>query len=1086
MTNSEFIIQDGVLISYLGKDTEVIIPNGVTSIGDSVFKGMFNITKITIPNTVKTIGKFAFKGCKKLCDINFPSGLIKLDDYAFHRCHSLKKVILPDTLTQIGRCVFHYCDSLEMISIKGVKKFQMQTFANDTNLKELHINKDLDTSNITDDILTGCIKISKIVLSNGDEYVIENLIDAMSSNNNIPKIIKDIARGVYKTMSIQDGILYKFHVNLKSFELPEGITCIEKSCFYDRKGIVSITLPKSLKTIRNQAFKNCINLEEIHILNDNLNIDVDAFKGCNNLNRIVLSSGETFNINSYLDSNNTPKIVKKIQEQVQSDFYISGNILVSYRGNEERVTVPNGITIIGEGCFAYNEAIGKVILPNTVTDIQEDAFKGCVSMQTISLSESLINIERSAFENCFKLLRIDLPKNVSKLGQSAFKRCFKLKTFNFNDNLKIIEDMVFYGCQSLKDFNLPQGVEIYGDLVFFKSSIKYDNNQNKPISIEEKHFTNDIEPYQYANTNDLQSITIYEPCTIGKYAFSNCKYLTDIRLDNPNIVVEDNAFEKCPNLRSVYLNVKSLGNSVLSFCKNLENVTILGIDRLPNGTFFGCENLKMLEIPEIKTIGERCFEECTSLESFNFRNIQAIEERAFSRCENLRMVEIYQGVVGYHAFEDCTNLKDISINSDVVLKSGAFFGSTNIKNIKLDGLNYSVSKYSQSINCLENTLPYRIQEILSSIYLCFTVNERLEITEYNGNAKSVTIPLDIVSIGDETFRDCLRLQDINIPSSVKYIGKMAFIGTSWLNNLRSSRSVVIINNMLVDATTCNSYFEIPKDVIRVCGWAFANNYSLSEVKISSNRTIIDEFAFRNCINLKTVTLEDGSKYNLNGISDRDNQNLPTTVRNIFKDCINCFKTQGDTLIESTGNIPNLVLANGIKSIGDSVYKDCNLLESIKFSKDTISIGNNAFENSKWLKSVEDAYNVENIGNFAFSGCQNLEKIELSNHLKTIGKRAFEHCCNLKEIIIPEGITEIQEKTFFRCKSLKRIVLPSTLKVIHKEAFAFCSGLEEIIFPKGLETIENRAFAWCESLKNYDISKNTILGEHVFFNGVEKS
>ncbi|MGN1411885.1 MAG: leucine-rich repeat domain-containing protein [Oscillospiraceae bacterium] len=1087
MINSEFIIQDGVLLSYLGKDTEVIIPNEVTSIGDNVFKGMFNITKVIIPDTVKTIGKFAFKGCKKLCDINFPNGLIKLDDYAFHRCHALKSVILPDTLTEIGRCVFHYCDNLEMISIKGVKRLQMQTFANDTSLKELHINKDLDTSNITDDILTGCIKISKVVLSNGDEYIIENLIDAMTSKNDIPPVIRDIAKGVYKTMSIQDGILYKFHVNLKSFELPEGITCIEKSCFYDRKGIVSITLPKSLKTIRNQAFKNCINLEEIRILNDSLLIDVDAFKGCNNLNRIVLSDGKIFNINSYLN-NDTPKIVKKIQEQVQSDFYISGNTLVSYRGSEERVTVPNGITTIGESCFANNEAIGRVILPNTVTDIQEDAFKGCVSMQTISLSESLINIERSAFENCFKLLHIDLPKNVSKLGQSCFKRCLKLNTVKFNNNLQMIEDMAFYGCKSLKDFKLPQGVKIYGELVFFKSSIKYDGNPNenrKFLSIEENYSPNDIEPYKYANTDDLQSISVYEPCTIGKYAFSNCKYLTDIHLDNPNIVVENNAFEKCPNLKRVYLNVKSLGNSVLSFCRNLEDVTIFGIDRLPDETFFGCENLKTLEIPEIKTIGKRCFDECISLESFNFKNVQNIEERAFSRCESLRMVKIYQGVVGYHAFEDCVNLEDISINSDVILKSGAFFGSTNIKNITLDGLNYNVFKYSQSINCLENALPYRVQEILSSIYLCFTVNERLEITKYKGNAKSITIPIDIVSIGDETFRDCIRLQNINIPSSVKYIGKMAFVGTSWLNNLRSSRSIVTINNMLIDATTCNDYFEIPRDIIRVCGWAFANNYSLKELKILNDKTIIDEYAFRNCINLKSVTLEDGSMYTLNNIDDINVQTLPTTVRNIFKDCINCFKILGYTLIESTGNIPNLVFINGIKSIGDGVYKDCNLLESIKLSKDTTSIGNNAFENSKWLKYVENAYNVESIGNFAFSGCQSLERIELSNHLQTIGKRAFEHCCNLKEIIISEGITEIQEKTFFRCKSLKKIVLPSTLKIIHKEAFAFCTSLEEVIFPMDLETIEDRAFAWCESLRSYTISNVTMLGKDIFFNGVKK-
>jgi hypothetical protein len=311
---------------------------------------------------------------------------------------------------------------------------------------------------------------------------------------------------------------------------------------------------------------------------------------------------------------------------------------------------------------------------------------------------------------------------------------------------------------------------------------------------------------------------------------------------------------------------------------------------------------------------------------------------------------------------------------------------------------------------------------------------------------------------------------------------MAFLGTPWLNALKDSQRMVIINNILVDGTTCNSYTEIPASVRNVCGWAFANNYSLESVKFLSPKTTIDEYAFRNCINLKNVTLADGSTYTLNGISDRDNKSLPNTVRNIFRDCINCFKTSpSGELVESTGNIPNLVFANGITSIGESVYKDCNLLESIVLSDDTTAIGNYAFENSKWLKIVKNAYHITTLGNFAFNGCLSLEKIELSNSLQHIGKRCFEHCCNLQEIVIPEGITEIHERTFFRCKSLKAVVLPSTLKVIHKEAFAFCNSLQSVTFPQGLEAIEDRAFAWCESLQSYEIPNNTHLGNEVFFN-----
>lgn len=1048
--NNNFIIENNILISYNGNETLIAVPDGVKIIGENVFKGMKNIVKVVLPESVTEIGENAFKGCKLMREINFPTGLTRIGSYAFHRCHALQEAILPDCVENLGTCAFLYCDEMKKVSIRGVKRLQRQTFANDTNLKEISFNKDVDTSNFGDDIFTGCVKINNITLSDGQVFKINNLIKALDEEN---PIVKAIAKSVYNSMKIENGKLYKFCVNLKAFELPEGIECIEKSCFYDKKGITSIIFPKSLKRIKSNAFGNCINLEEITFQNENTEIDDKAFKGCNNL-KIVNYTDVRYNLEIY--NKTFPVIIKKIREQLLSDFCISGKTLILYRGNEERVKIPEGVRIIGEGCFENNEKIGRIILPDSIEEIRERAFRNCVSMQTIELSPNLKIIERNAFENCRKLLKIRLPENTESIGESAFKRCINLNTCEINQKLKYIGDMAFYGCTQLKEIEIPIHTRLDGNLIFFNSSYR------------EKR----IKAYQFSGDDNITELEINEPYIIEKYAFSGCKNLKKVKINNPNCIIEEYAFEKCINLKELIIDsIGKIGKGTFSFCTLLEKVRINGTEKIEELAFFGCSNLKDFEISEnVKSIGVRCFEECTSLKSFPFENVISIGERAFARCEGLEKISLSGVKIGYHAFEDCCNLKLIELNSGTYMKSGVFFSCSNIEEIILDNKSYRFDKYFQSLNNIYNEFPEKVQEIIGDIYSCFRVNEKYELLKYCGNSRIVKMPQDIVSIGDEAFRDCIRCEEIIIPETVEYIGKLAFNGTRWLEKMRKQNKITIINNLIIDASDCGEYAEIPENIKRICSWSFAGNCNLHEIKFLSDRIIIDEYAFRNCISLKKIITADGKIYTLDNINIRYNQKLPDFIRKIFTECINCFKTdETNNLIESTGNIKNLVFVDGIKSIGDGVYKDCNLLESITLSKDTEYIGKNAFENSKWLKKVSNAAGVREIGDFAFSGCQSLETIELSRKLESIGKRSFEHCCMLKEILIPESVTEIRERTFFRCKNLKRIILPSTLKIIKKEAFAFCENLEEVII-KGNTQIEKDAFSWCGNLKTESIKK----------------
>ena len=176
-------------------------------------------------------------------------------------------------------------------------------------------------------------------------------------------------------MELEDRTLVRFLTNLKHVEIPEGIERLGKSCFFDKRGIISVKLPKSLKEIGNRAFRNCINLENVSFESGEIRICDDAFKNCTSLKTIQTCDGKEYVFSglSGLKGTDIPEMVRGIYRQVMGNFRISGTILLKYLGSESRVVVPEGITRIAEEAFAGNEAIDRVVLPDSVQRIGAEA-----------------------------------------------------------------------------------------------------------------------------------------------------------------------------------------------------------------------------------------------------------------------------------------------------------------------------------------------------------------------------------------------------------------------------------------------------------------------------------------------------------------------------------------------------------------------------------------------------------------------------------------------------------------------------------------------------------------------------------------
>jgi hypothetical protein len=219
-----FEIENGVLKKYTEEDgvTEVVIPEGVTSIGDSAFYFCSSLTSITIPDGVTSIGESAFWGCSSLTSVNIPDSVTSIENIAFSHCTSLTSIKIPDSVTSIEKSAFNGCTSLTSIKIPdGMTSIGVWAF-------------------------NGCSSLTSIKIPDG---------------------VTSIGAWAFKDCT-----------SLKSIKIPNSVTSIGNGAFNGCSSLKSAKMPDSLTIIGKGSFDYCENLRTFVFNNGSLKIKAKDVK----------------------------------------------------------------------------------------------------------------------------------------------------------------------------------------------------------------------------------------------------------------------------------------------------------------------------------------------------------------------------------------------------------------------------------------------------------------------------------------------------------------------------------------------------------------------------------------------------------------------------------------------------------------------------------------------------------------------------------------------------------------------------------------------------------------------------------------
>lgn len=530
---------------YLTSITSITVPDSIKSVGDHAFPDhdgfkyneydnayylgnknnpylylvkakSTDITSVSIHGDTKFVYWHAFMNCSKLAQITVPSGVVGIGKMAFSGCRSLTDITLPDSVSEIGESAFYACTGLSKITLPA------------------------GMTSISASTFSGCSALTNII---------------------IPDSVTKIGDDAFKTCGALTYTEYDNAFYLGNTDNPYLFLMKPKNA-----DITSVTIHSDTKNVYQSAFKDCKSLKSVTVPSGVARIEYSAFYGCSALKSVYINDITSWFKIKFGDAYSNPVTVAK-------KLYLNNSLV-------KKLTVPDGITEIGD----------------------------------------------YALYNCTGITEIKIPSSVTKIGAGAFSGCSGLNKITLPDSVTCIEDRAFYGCSALTDIKIPNNVTSIGNEIFYSA-----NKLNYTEYGNAYYIGNDVNPYLIlvkAKDKNITSVQIHSDTKfIHSSAFYNCKSLASVTVLGSVKSICSEAFSGCSKLTSIEIpeGITDIGTRAFALCSGLTSIVIgSGLTNISEYAFISCGKLTSITLPEeLKTVEAYAFEKCGELTHITFQGTRA-------------------------------------------------------------------------------------------------------------------------------------------------------------------------------------------------------------------------------------------------------------------------------------------------------------------------------------------------------------------------------------------------------------------------------------------------------------------------------
>lgn len=1099
-----------------GKVTKLVIPAGVTKVGNYAFQNSQYLEEVEFTGTaatqITTVGTYMFRQCPNLTTVILPNKITTISTSMFADCLSLTtlatsrpaegqtlaaKITIPSDVTTIGSSAFSGCSSITKVILpaSGLTKIDSSAFLKCTELAQITYDESnteydlyLPTSvttlsagafagtAITSAYIPGSVTSLSTIFGDKQTYV-----DIPANTSSKPTFCTRLTKVVFGTNTNNNtlaGVPSNMFLQLSALEEVELPTQTKfakiNTGAFAYSGLKRITIPANITTLDRASFAYCSRLEKVDFVAGSSALTLTA--ATQNTITVNATNGSMSNyqyvgVFAYSGAENGRA---EAEESKKADFKIDMS--------------PRTVATLGKWTFNNTQNLDVQLSPGTTT-IQTLSFQGA-EIDRIKIPSKTTTIQIAAFAKS-KIKEIEFEASASAtaltlaagtstttdttLGVFAF--CDELTKVDMSGRkITAIPKYAFYKCPNIAEF---------------KWSVNAAATADSPMTTH----TTTIADYAFEYSFDIEALDIPRGVTsIGQWAFSYGA-IGAVKLPNTLTTMGCAAFYET-GLKSVEFEEDSvittfgLDNRNLgwTFGYNTELTTAKLPDSMvtiPANTFYNT-GLTEISIPKsVTTIGNYAFGTNPDLKTVTFEKdedgncaLTTLGNGAFNGT-GITSISIPKGVTSLSAylFGGCKSLASITFEKDEdgncalsSIENNVFVGAA-LKSISIPKSVTSIGNYAFSN--LTSLMSVTLEKDEEGACALTSLGKG---AFYNTGISSFEIPASVTSMNANPFAYCSKLTSLTLEE-----GNESFVceGNVIYND---DKSVLLIYAAGVEGT-----FEIPGSLKEIGAYAFAGSKWAGTLNVTSADFKVGESAFEAC-GITSVMLGDGAIIESWAFGDSPELTTVTLGMNV---------SVGASAFENCQRLSSVMLGSNV-TIGNQAFAEDAALATVTlpqgttisltaFLNSSVDFTENMLKEDTALKYGDlDAYfdgtivfNDVAAAAAALKNNSELQYVELAEGITSIGDNAFDGITNLKKIIIPSTVTTIGSYAFRNCTSLEEVVFKrdkdgnSGLTEIGIYAFQK-TALVNVVIPKSVVKFRYYAFYQCPELKKVEFEAGSAI------------